>query len=229
MRFVLAAAAFFLLAAPAHAATTTVQATDALTWDKTVVDVAPGDTVVWSFAGTAQPHNVQAASTNWQLVSPITVAGPDVPYTFGDEGTYEFVCQVHPDTMRGTVRVTAATSPPPPPPPPPPLSEQPFPNDAIAPVTLEDVRLDHKRPRVSRVKVRRRGHRAHVHFRVSEQSKVTVRFKRGHRTVRKVWVKARRTRTVSVWMRHGRYRVEVRATDLAGNRSKTRRAWVRMA
>jgi plastocyanin len=227
MRFVLAAAAFFLLAAPAHAATATVHALDTPAWDQTVVDIAPGDTVTWSFAGTTQYHNVQSPTGEFPA-SPVMVAGPDYSHTFAAEGTYEFVCQVHPDTMRGTVRVTAATSPPPPPPPPPPLSEQPFPNDAIAPVVLEDVRLDHKRPRVSRVKVRPRGHRARVHFRVSEQSKVRVRFKRGHRTVRNVWVKARRSRTVSVRMRDGRYRVEVRATDLAGNRSKTRRAWVRM-
>jgi plastocyanin len=223
MRLLLGAAAFFALAAPASADTVTVQALDTPGWDRTVVDVQPDDTVVWSFAGTTQAHNVESASAGFR--SDVAVAGPPFQFTFTAEGSYDFVCSVHPDTMKGTVRVASV---PPPPPPPSPPSEQPFANDALAPVVLENVTLDRKRPRVTKVSVHRRGQRARVRFRVSEQSKVRVRFKRGRRTVRKLTVRASGTRTVSVRMRAGRYRVELRATDLAGNRSKTRRAWVRM-
>src|SRR5688500_320422 len=80
------------------------------------VTVAIGDTVKWTFAGTTLAHNVQSASPNWTMASTIGAPAPDKqsePFTA--TGRYEFVCQLHQDTMRGTVIVGA--------PPPPPLSE----------------------------------------------------------------------------------------------------------
>ena len=65
---------------------------------------------------------------------------------------------------------------------------------------------------------------ARVRFRVNEQSAVSVRFKRGGRTVRTVASVADGRRGVNVRMRRGSYSVEVRATDVAGNRSVIKRA-----
>ena len=229
MRLLLALGAMLLAAAPARAATVTVHATDAPGWDLTTVDIQPGDSVMWSFAGTGQAHNVQSASANWSLSAPVLIAGPDVAASFPDEGTYDFVCQVHPDTMRGTVRVTSASSPPPPPPPPPPLSQQPFVNDAAAPVAAETfVALDKAKPKLSAVSARRWRHKARVRFRVSEESVVAIAFKRGKRTVKTVKVAGEGAQRVTVVMRSGRYRVELRATDLAGNRSAATRKTLKL-
>jgi hypothetical protein len=193
------------------------------------VDIHPGDSVVWSFAGTTQAHNVQNASANWSLAAPVLVAGPDVSASFPDEGSYDFVCQVHPDTMKGTVRVTSASSPPPPPPPPPPLSAQPFVNDAAAPVPAETaVALDTAKPALTAVSARRWRHKARVRFRVSEESVVAIAFKRGGRTIKTVNVSGSGAHSVNVAMRAGRYRVELRATDLAGNRSAATRKTLRL-
>ena len=53
-------------AAPAQAAkTVVVTGQDTLTWDKPLVDIEPGDTVRWTFDGTAQVHNVESNSPNW--------------------------------------------------------------------------------------------------------------------------------------------------------------------
>lgn len=217
-----AAAGFGVAAAPAQADTVVIAGTDALVWEPSLVDIKPGDTVTWTFAGTTQYHNVWSASPNWSVQSPGGVPAPDFSYTFEAEGTYDFYCQVHPDTMRGTVRVAAA---PPPPPPPPPPSAQPFGNDAGEPLTIEsNVKLDKTRPRLSRLSARRAGKRAaRVRFRVSEQSDVTVRFKRGKRTIKTAETSADGVGTIRVrGLRPGSYRILVRATDLAGNRAKSR-------
>ncbi len=229
----LAIAATAAAAPQALAADQTVQAVDGTAgdnfnhrWDKSSVSIVVGDTVTWSFAGTAQPHNVQSEGSNWSLTSPIAIAQPPKSFTFSGAGEYVYICQVHPTTMRGTVRV--GTTAPPPPPPPPPLSEQPYRNDQSPPPILEIT--DETAPALARVRASgiRRG--AKVRFRVSEPSRVSVRFKRGGRTVKTRTFRARRgTRTVTVrGLRAGRYRVEVRARDLGGNRSPLRRTSVRV-
>ncbi len=212
--------------APAQAAVHEIKARDSLLdWDPPRVVVASGDTVRWSFDGTQQAHNVQPADgATWMAASPIGVPAPPWEHTFETEGDYNFVCQVHPTTMRGTVTVAkpGEPTPVPTPAPPPPLSAQPFVNDAAVPPVPETVRLDETAPRLSRVAAKRSGRRARVRVRVSEQSVVSVRFKRGRRTVRTVETAADGLRGVTVRMRRGRYRVEVRAIDLAGNRSRMR-------
>jgi hypothetical protein len=128
--------------------------------------------------------------------------------------------------MTGTVTVTDAGGTLPPPPPPPPLSEQPWPNDQPAPTAFEVA--DEVAPELTRVRVARVAHGARVRFRLSEPGRVTITVTRGGRTVK--------TRRASAGdganaftvrgLRAGRYRVEVRARDLAGNRSQSRRARV---
>ena len=209
-------------AAPAQAAKTVVVAgLDTLTWDPPLVDIEPGDTVRWTFDGTQQAHNVESETPGWDFASPL---GPPpaqpAEYKFENEGTYLFICQVHPDTMKGTVRVATI---PPPPPPPPPLSEQPFGNDASAGVIPETVTMDLARPRLTAVRATRVAKGARVRFKVSEESVVTVRLKRRGRTIKTARAAGVGLRGLTFRVRAGRYRVEVRAIDLAGNRTAWRK------
>jgi plastocyanin len=224
-RVLLLAGLVLAVAAPADAlaANQTVNGLDGTTglWSPENVSVHVGDTVTWSFASTTQAHNVAANSANWTLTSPIQVAHPDVTYTFTTAGTYAFVCQVHPDTMKGTVSVDTT------PPPPPPLSEQPFPNDQTPPAVLEIT--DEQRPALSRVRAAAIAHGARIRFRTSEPGRVTVRVEHGKRTVATRTVRVRRAGTKSLrvrGLRAGTYRIEVLARDLAGNRSRVKRAVV---
>ena len=219
----LGSAAALGIAAPASAATVEVKGNDALTWDKQEVRVAAGDTVTWTFAGTVQAHNVQSDSPNWTMQSPL--GAPAVPWTsepFATPGTYRFICQVHPDTMWGNVIVGDA-----PPPPPPPPGQQPFPNDSPDVGDVETGAFDATRPRLRDVRVRRRAGGARVSLRVSERARVTVRVLRKGRTVKTKHASGAgrlRLTMAGKGLRAGRYRVVVRAVDLAGNASSARSA-----
>jgi plastocyanin len=226
--------ASLVAAAPASAAPATVHGLDTLTWDTPDVAVTVGDTVTWTFAGTAQAHHVanQGSDINdagWATFSsPLGVPAPDATYTFSTPGVYKFYCSVHPTTMFGTVTVGTADAPPPPPAPPRviPLSEQPFTNDSPAlPATSETVTLDTTKPRLSSVSARRSGHRgARLRFRVSEESVVDVRLKRGGKTVKRYAAAGTGTLAFTAKsLKAGRYRVEVRAYDVAGNASSMKR------
>ena len=223
-----AAGAFAALVAapPAFAADAEVRAVDGATgttnsWSPNAVSVNAGEKVTWRFDGTATAHNVRSASPNWQLDSPFGVAGPPVEYTFTAAGFYDFVCGLHPEM---TGRVTVGN---PPPPPPPPLSEQPFANDQPAPTVFEVT--DARRPRLTRVRAAGLDGATRVRFRLDEAGRVTVRLVRGKRTVRRQGLTLRRAGTGIVTLRDlaaGTYRVEVRARDLARNRSRLKRVQV---
>jgi plastocyanin len=213
-------------AAPATAADVQIYGLDTPAWDKPALNVAVGDSVTWSFPGTAQPHNVSSTSANWAgFHGNQGIPGETKSFTFAAEGTYTYVCEVHSDKMTGTVTVGS-----PPPPPPPPLSEQPFPNDsALATDALETGGLDTTGPALRNVKAKRSGKRVRVSFRVSEQSVVVVRFSRGGKTVKtkKAAVSSRGSVTVA-GLKPGRYAVRLRATDVAGNASSSRGASFRL-
>ena len=212
-------------APPALAADAGVRAVDGATgttnsWVPKAVSVSIGEKVTWRFDGTATAHNVRSDSANWQLDSPFAVAGPPVERTFGAAGVYDFVCGLHPE-MTGTVTVGD-----PPPPPPPPLSEQPFANDQPAPTVFEIA--DERRPRLTRLRASGLDGAARVRFRLDEPGRVTVRLARGS-AVRRQTLTLRRAGTGTVTLRDlaaGRYRVEVRARDLARNRARVKRARV---
>jgi plastocyanin len=236
-RAVAAAIVVAALAAPAAAAGQTVQAVDGTgtpgnpdRWAPANVTIRPGETVTWSFAGTLGFHNVASdpSLTPWAFDNgPPGVAKPPASYRFDTPGFYAFLCQAHGTTMTGVVTVTDPSGAPPPPPPPPPPSQQPWPNDQPAP-TLFEV-LDQRGPRVTRLYAAPTARGARVWFRLSEAGRVRIAVRRGRRTVR-----ARRANvrsgasavTVRGRLRPGRYRVEVRAWDLAGNRSALKRARV---
>lgn len=210
-------------AAPAQAAQeVTVTGLDTLSWDKTVVDIAPGDSVRWAVSG-IQPHNVKSTSSNWEFRSPPVVAPapPTEPYTFTAVGEYAFVCEVHPG-MTGTVRVNEG---PPPPAPVIPPSQQPYTNDFVAPVAPETaVAVDKTKPGLSSLSVRRRTKGARVIFKVSEEAGVGVVFSRGKKVVKAYAVElGNGTRALNAkGLRPGRYVVTLVAVDIAGNKSKAR-------
>jgi len=184
-------------------------------WAPDTGTVKVGETVTWRFAGTTIPHNLRSGA-GWDMRSEPAVAGPDVTYAFATPGTYEFFCELHATPMRGVVTVTAATGAPPPPPPPPPLSAQPFVNVFPAPAVLE-VR-DRIAPKLDRVSVTRARKGAKVRLRLSEAGKVAVKLARGKAVKRRTVEVAKGTSRITVsGLRAGSYRVEVSATDLAGN------------
>jgi plastocyanin len=212
-------------AAPAAAAEVQVQGVGT-SWSISDVRIAAGDTVVWTFPIPEEVHNVQAdvvpGTTSWTYATPPQTPAVPGSYKFDTPGLYGFVCQVH-SGMRGIVTVGDA-----PPPPPPPLSEQPFPNDSALPGVLETGGLDVTKPRLSAVRVRRASHGATIRFHVSELAVVTARFKRGGKTVKSTAFTASGSYhgTLRKGLRSGRYRVELRAEDVAGNRSGMRTAHV---
>ena len=81
---------------------------------ETTVDA--GDTVEWEFGG-AQVHTTTECSDDHDNCSAphLWDSGPlssgSFSFTFDTPGTYLFRCQAHPDQMRGSVTVLAATQP----------------------------------------------------------------------------------------------------------------------
>ena len=221
--------AFGVPASPA-AADQVIQGLDVLpapVWDKPNISVAPGEKVTWTFAGTTQAHHVASdgsdvANADWAaLNSPIGVAPPDVTFTFASEGTYKYVCTVHRTSMTGTVTVgkpaVEVVVP---------LSQQPLTNDVTAgPVTFEKVDEDKAKPRLSAVSAKRVAKGSvRVRFRVNEESTVLVSLKRGGKTVKKAQLAGKGTGGVTLkGAKAGRYRVQVRATDVAGNVSSLKK------
>jgi plastocyanin len=212
-------------APPALAAPAEIRAVDDLTpannnvWSPAEVSINAGETVTWRYDGTQLPHDVVSTSSNWSIDSPSSRQDPTpVVYRFDAVGVYSFICSFHGSTMSGTVTVGD--------PPPPPLSEQPFANDQAAPTVFEVT--DAKRPRVTRVRTRGLDGAARVRFRLDEPGRVTIRLQRGAQgTTRTVRMRAAGARTVRLrGLAAGRYRVEVRARDLGGNRSLLKRARV---
>ncbi len=223
----MAVTALLAVPAPALAADAEVRAVDNPdnvnhTWSPQDVAVQVGDTVTWRFDGTSFSHNVRVDGTT--IDTPWAVAGPPASWEFTAAGVYPFVCELHPQSMFGKVTVGS-----PPPPPPPPLSEQPWTNEQAAPTVLE--KADETRPKLTEVRLKTIRNGARVRFRLSERARVSVRFTRAGVTVaaRRRTFRAGAHRLVVRDRRlRGRYRVEVVARDLAGNRSKVKRSTLRL-
>jgi plastocyanin len=235
VRAVLAAIVVGLVFAPAASAAT-VQAVDGTAadnydnhWTPRATTIKVGQSVTWSFTGTSALHNVASSGANWSFRSgdPGSGSAP-ASYTFTAPGTYRFICEVHANTMVGDVFVTDASGNPPPPPPPPPLSEQPFPNDAGSPRTFEVA--DALAPRLTRLAARSWRGGARLRFRLDEPAVVTVRIRRARLTVKRargMYLRGHRRLTIR-HLRPARYRLDIAARDLAGNRSRVRHARVRV-
>lgn len=72
------------------------------------VTVTPGSTVVWTSAGNA-PHDVTANDGSFS--SPRRMArGDSFRFTFTAAGSFDYICTIHPNSMRGTVVVGGAAT-----------------------------------------------------------------------------------------------------------------------
>ena len=74
------------------------------------VHIKPGDTVRWIWTEDGMPHDVNSIDPNApnDFGSPIIMdLGYVYEYTFNEEVTFEYRCSVHPNTMFGTITVTA--------------------------------------------------------------------------------------------------------------------------
>src|SRR3990170_2906855 len=66
--------------------------------------VAAGDTVTWTNNG-AVPHTATAQGV---FDSEILMGGESFSFTFSSAGTFDYICIVHPDVMRGSIVVQEA-------------------------------------------------------------------------------------------------------------------------
>lgn len=103
---VVLATAAGVAAVPALAATKTVKATSSNTWSPKSLKVKKGDTVRFTWSNTGAPHNVRKTSGKGKsLKTGITNKGSG-SFKVPAAGTYKFVCDVHPGTMKITVRAS---------------------------------------------------------------------------------------------------------------------------
>jgi plastocyanin len=104
MRYLLAAAVFFAISVPALAATKNVKVDDDF-FDPDATTAAVGDEVQWHWNGT-NDHTVTTSGRQIdKLKSGIKNKGGRYSHVFKYAGRFRYFCEVHPDTMRGTVTV----------------------------------------------------------------------------------------------------------------------------
>lgn len=94
------------VAVPAFAATRTVKATESDRWSPSSLRVKKGDTVRFTW-NTEAPHNVRKTSGRGSVKggNPIRRVGK-ATFKVPAKGTYRFICDVHPGTMKIAVRAT---------------------------------------------------------------------------------------------------------------------------
>lgn len=80
-------------------ATTEVVVTDE-SFGPAVIEIGVGETVTWTFVGD-EAHDVSGDG----FVSPIMIEGA-YEATFDQPGTFDYVCSLHPVSMRGRIVVT---------------------------------------------------------------------------------------------------------------------------
>src|SRR3954447_15175938 len=109
-----------LFTSAAGANTVTIATRDNKTFNPTIVNIAPGDTVQWNWVG---PDTNHSPASNESVLEPFDTdpgnpnpnfnhpLGVNLSHTFQHSGSFAFHCKVHPDIMRGTVNVSAAPVP----------------------------------------------------------------------------------------------------------------------
>jgi plastocyanin len=217
--------------------------TDCVPSETADVSIDTGETVTWTWNDDdgAQVHNAAAdnsvaADPNWaNFTSDIAPEGT-AEYTFNQPGDYEFVCQAHPEQMHGVLHVTGdpietptstptstATATP---------TTQPGTGGGGTTTPSPQPSIDSVKPTVKRLKLKALRHGARVTFRLSEPATVTIRIKRGKKTVITKRVQAaagKRMVTVrSRKLRKGRYAIQVLARDAVGNRSVVAKKTLRL-
>jgi plastocyanin len=73
------------------------------------VEVAPGERVVWDFAGSRTHTATDATGLSLFDSGLVAPGGPSFAYAFAAAGTYRYVCTLH-ETMRGRVWVLVEVS-----------------------------------------------------------------------------------------------------------------------
>jgi plastocyanin len=202
--------------------------------DLDISGTGSGDTVIWDFSDGpyANPHNAVSDSGNWSFSTGAPtqnhVPNPD-RFTFTQNGTYEFICEAHPVQMSGTITVTGGSDPTSSPSPSPTVSATPTPTPSTQPsdpgITTPRPTggaSDLVKPTLKSIGAKGKRRAVRVTFRLSENATVTIRVKRGNRTVRtitKQLAAGKRSLAVrSAKLRKGRrYRVVVWARDASGN------------
>jgi plastocyanin len=223
--------AALVLTAPDRAAaqsTWDVQARDdaGSYWAPDELDAEPSDTVRWAWDEATIDHNVFIVppGEDPQLLSPIQTppGAPPVTYEPTESGVYRFYCSLHGTPtagMAGVVNVGVAGGG---------GGPEPLPNPTGPPTELEHG--DNERPKLSNLRVKGLRGAVRVRFRTSEPGKAKARFLRrrgggrgkpaGRVTIRGLDAGTVRKRVSDGGLEPGRYRVELRAFDRAGNRSK---------
>ena len=191
------------------------------------VSIETGDTVTWDFAGSSANHNAAGANDvpadpAWKTYSTPFTASASYSRDFTQPGVYQYLCQAHPG-MDGTITVTGEpietpTSTPPASPTPSTQPSDPGINTPRPTGGAQDV----VKPTLQSIGAKGRRRAVTISFRLSENSTVTIRVRRGSRTVKTVVKQlAAGERSLSVRsakLRKGRrYTVEVRARDASGN------------
>jgi plastocyanin len=204
----MAAAVLALLAfaAPASAANKDVSVAN-FAFAPPTVTVAQGDTVTWTFAGpdlnhtvTASPHQAETFDSDPGTAQPLHTPGSTFVHAFNTPGTFTYVCKVH-GFMQGKVIVTG-------------------PGGAAPPDTTA--------PTISGAKAKK----ATVTYRLDEAADVAGKLKltksakgaTGGKTSKAVKQTGRKgtnkLKLSTKGLRPGSYKLTLRATDAAGNRSR---------
>src|SRR4051812_2348938 len=194
------------------------------------VTVTAGEAVTWHWTGGG--HDVAFQSGPEKMgTSPFNNAGATWSKTFNTPGTYTYICEAHPSKMKGTVTGVAAdggapSSGPPSWGAPPPAGSSPQAVSGPAgPVTAGSAGVDAAAPTLSKVAFKR----GVLRLRLSEASKLTIRYvhtgARKHVVAKRIVTGRAGANQIAVrrWMRPGRYRVSVLATDATGNVSQPAR------
>jgi plastocyanin len=210
------------LAAPAAAAPATVTVANKQ-FGPSAVSIVAGESVTWKFNESG--HDV--AGSGW---SGNTSFGTGTfTRTFPTAGTFSYVCEAH-SSMKGTVTVTAAGAPAPAPSP---LASPGAPPTGLpVPVAADDVAPSLARAHASLPRGRTRA-RLTVH--ISEDAWIGIvprRVGAGEAMapiLRHATKGANRFSLKLAGLHAGRYRLQVRAVDAAGNWSPIRRVTLRVA
>ncbi|HET8786290.1 MAG TPA: plastocyanin/azurin family copper-binding protein, partial [Candidatus Limnocylindrales bacterium] len=165
---------------------TSATATDCAPEETADVNIEPGESVTFHFDGTtgaAGPHNAADADASpaaWKVPEDGSfVTSGAYPHQFDAEGTYTFICQVHPQ-MKGTVTVGT----PDPPPDDDPPSSPPSTGGTHTTTPPPSGGTDSVKPTIKRVKLKALRRAVRVRFRLSEPASVTVRVKRGRKLLK---------------------------------------------
>jgi plastocyanin len=210
---------------------TSASATQCATNEVADLSIATGDSVTWHIASSG--HN--AASFNDVVADPAWkdydsgFSTGDHTYTFSQPGTYQFVCDAHPNQMKGTITVTGD-----------PVGTPTATATATATATPTATvttqpggggqtpapggTSDTTRPTVRSLKLKALKHATRVTFRLSEKATVTIHVKRGKKVLKTARLQLQkglhRVTVRSPRLRKGRYTIDISARDAAGNRSK---------